>query len=92
MVVLEAWAKGRPVVAHRIGALPEIIGDGVDGLLVPENSPGELAEAILSLLKNPVRAGEMGWAGLQKLKERYSKNVWMDAMKPVLSNLTRMKA
>jgi glycosyltransferase involved in cell wall biosynthesis len=92
MVVLEAWAKGRPVVAHRIGALPEIIGDGVNGLLVPENSPGELAEAILSLLKNPVRAGEMGRAGLQKLKERYSKNVWMDAMKPVLSNLTRMKA
>ena len=92
MVVLEAWAKGRPVVAHRIGALPEIIGDGVDGLLVPENSSGELAKAILFLLENPVRAGQMGRAGLEKLKERYSRNVWMDAIKPVFSNLTLRKA
>ena len=92
MVVLEAWAKGRPVVAHRIGALPEIICDGVDGLLVPENSPGELAEAILLLLKNPARAGQMGRAGLEKLKERYSKNLWMDAIQPIFSNLTRMKS
>jgi glycosyltransferase involved in cell wall biosynthesis len=92
MVVLEAWAKGRPVVAHRIGALPEIIADGVDGLLVPENSPAELAKAILLLLENPSRAGEMGRAGLEKLKQRYSKKVWLDAMKPIFSSFTRMKA
>jgi len=92
MVVLEAWAKGRPVVAHRIGALPEIIADGVDGLLVPENSPGELAKAILLLLENPSRAGQMGRAGLEKLKQRYSKNVWLDAMNLVFSSFTRMKA
>jgi glycosyltransferase involved in cell wall biosynthesis len=64
----------------------------VDGLLVPENSPGELAKAILFLLENPARARQMGRAGLEKLIERYSRNVWMDAIKPVFSNLTRMKA
>lgn len=87
MVVLEAWAKGRPVVAHRIGALPEIISDGVDGLLVSENSPEELAEAIRSLLQNALRAREMGEAGWEKLKSRYSQKVWLETITPVLSNV-----
>jgi starch synthase len=85
MVVLEAWAKGRPVIAHRIGALPEIISDGLDGLLVSENSPEELAEAIRSLLQNPEKAAEMGRAGWEKLKGRYSQNAWMETIKPILS-------
>ena len=87
MVVLEAWAKGRPVIAHRIGALPEIISAGLDGLLVSENSPEELASAILSLLQNPERAGEMGRAGWEKLKGRYSESTWIETMKPVLSQV-----
>jgi glycosyltransferase involved in cell wall biosynthesis len=85
MVVLEAWAKGRPVVAHHIGALPEIITDGADGLLVPEDQPEQLGEAILSLLQNPVRAERMGHDGRKKLREKYSRKTWADAIRPVLS-------
>lgn len=87
MVVLEAWAMGRPVVAHAIGALPEIIADGVDGVLVSENDPEDLAGAILSLLKNPGTAGGMGRAGSEKLRNRYSRNVWMESIRPVFSKL-----
>ena len=84
MVVLEAWAKGRPVVAHRIGALSEIIKHEENGLLVSENSPPELAEAILSLLNNPTKAAEMGRAGSEKLAKKYCKNLWLGKIEKVL--------
>lgn len=87
MVVLESWAKGRPVIAHRIGALEEIVSDGTDGLLVPVDEPGSLAEAILSLLKNPARGQAMGHAGAEKLRHQYSKQGWQDAMKGVFAHL-----
>jgi len=91
MVVLEAWAKGRPVVAHHIGALSEIIADGVDGLLVSDHQPEQLGEAMLSLLQNPVRAQQMGHAGREKLKGKYSRKTWLDAIRPVLSEAIRAK-
>jgi len=89
MVVLEAWAKARPVVAHHIGALPEIITDGIDGLLVAQDQPEQLAEAILSLLQNPVRALQMGHAGREKLRGKYSRKTWSDAIRPVLSRAVK---
>jgi len=83
MVVLEAWSKGRPVIAHRIGALPEIISHGSDGLLVSPGHPAELADAIRSLLLKPEPGRSMGLAGLQKLKEKHSKLTWQDAINPI---------
>jgi len=66
--------RGRPVVAHSVGALPEIVDHGVDGLLVSENDPEELAGAVLSLLDDPSRAAAMGCAGSGKLRERHSRD------------------
>ena len=91
MVVLEAWERGRPVVAHRIGALPEIIAHGTDGLLVGQENPQELAEAILSILTNPTAGESMGRAGRKKLQERYSKKTWQDAIRPVFENLNALR-
>jgi len=87
MVVLESWAKGRPVIAHRIGALEEIVSDGTDGLLVPVDAPGALSEAILSILDNPDRGQAMGRAGADRLKIQYSKTRWQNAICGVFSNL-----
>ena len=53
-----AWEK--PVVATRVGALPELVADGVGGLLVPPRSPGALASGILRLLRDPAAARRMG--------------------------------
>jgi len=86
MVVLEAWSKGRPVIAHRIGALPEIISHGSDGLLVPQDNPQELADAIHSILTNTTFGEAMGKAGLKTLQERYSKQIWMDAIRQVFED------
>lgn len=60
MVVLEAFASGVPVVASRIGGLPEMITDGETGFLVPEGSPRDLAEALERLLGDPALRLELG--------------------------------
>lgn len=49
LVLLEAMAVGTPVIATRVGGVPEVVEDGVTGLLVPPADPGKLAKAILRL-------------------------------------------
>lgn len=77
MVVLESWDKGRPVVAHRIGALPEIIDDGQNGTLVNLDSPQEMADAILAILENPQQGEMMGKNGIAKLEHDFSRDKWL---------------
>lgn len=55
-----AYSFGRPVIATKVGGLPEAVEDGKSGLLVPPASPDDLATAILKLLENPTLADEMG--------------------------------
>ncbi len=63
LVALEAMALGKPVVAARVSALPEIVMPEETGLLVSSGSEAELAEALLSLISDPPRAERMGKAG-----------------------------
>ncbi len=49
-VLVEAFCRGRPVVATRVGGIPDVVSDGVEGLLVPARDPDALAEAIIRLL------------------------------------------
>ena len=58
--VIEAIACGLPVVATRVGAIPEMVTDGVNGYLVPAREPRALAEAIGALVKHPGRRHPMG--------------------------------
>ena len=63
IVFLEAMAAGLPVVACRAAAIPEVVEDGVTGLLVPPRDPGSLADALEVLATDPGRARAMGDAG-----------------------------
>jgi glycosyltransferase involved in cell wall biosynthesis len=66
-VLAEARAAGVPVVASAVGGVPELIDDGVDGLLVPPASADALASAMLKLLKDPAAAAAMGERGRQRV-------------------------
>jgi glycosyltransferase involved in cell wall biosynthesis len=71
LVTLEAMALGKPVVAARVSALPEIVVPGETGLLVSSGSEAELADALLSLISDPSRAGRMGRAGKARAREEF---------------------
>ena len=55
-----AYTFGRPVIATKVGGLPEAVEDGKSGLLVSTSAPDELAEAILKLIRDPKLAVQMG--------------------------------
>ena len=68
--VLEAMRAGLPVVATRVGALPEMVQHGVTGLLVTHDD-SDLAHAIGTLLDDPVRAEQMGAAARERFETVY---------------------
>ncbi len=63
LAAAEPLARGRPLVATRVGAIPELVRDGVTGLLVPPASPPALGAAVLRLLDSPALATALGEAG-----------------------------
>ncbi len=72
LAVVEAAAAGLPIVASRVGGIPEIITGGYDGLLVPPADPHALAAAIQELLDHPERARQLGQNARQTAFERFS--------------------
>ena len=63
LAAAEPLARARPLVATRVGAIPEMVRDGVTGLLVPPADPPALAGAICRLLEAPDAAASLGQAG-----------------------------
>jgi glycosyltransferase involved in cell wall biosynthesis len=70
--VLEAMASGTPVIASRIGGLPEVVRDGETGYLVTPGDVDELRDRIAELVADPSRARRMGEAGRQLVIERFT--------------------
>ena len=62
-------ACGLPVVATRVGGLPEVLEDGVTGLLVPAADPAALSEAMVKTWNDPGRCDRMGRAGRRRAEE-----------------------
>ena len=72
LINLEAMACEAPVVASAVGGIPEVVEDGVTGLLVPPARPDDLAAALRLVLDDPARARAMGAAGRKRVEERFS--------------------
>tara|TARA_R110002094_G_scaffold53566_5_gene64926 strand:- start:1034 stop:2242 length:1209 start_codon:yes stop_codon:yes gene_type:complete len=69
--VLEAMAMGLPVVATRVGGNPELVEEGVTGMLFPVGNVSALSTALLALVENPLRCCQMGRAGLQRVERDF---------------------
>jgi glycosyltransferase involved in cell wall biosynthesis len=75
MVLLEAMALSRPVVASRTGGVPEIIEDGKSGLLVEPGNPMAIAEAIESLIRQVKKADQLGINGRVRVTRNFTASV-----------------
>ena len=72
LAMCEAMACGLPVVATRVGGIPEFVRDGEDGLLASPGSVVELRRAILKLVHEPVRARNMGQSAREYVQMKCS--------------------
>jgi len=83
LVVLEAWAKERPVVAYAKGALPELIHHGVNGLLADPFSVEALANNIQELIDKPDLGLRLGKAGNLRLRDEFNRELWLSRINAV---------
>ena len=72
MILVEAMVQAKPVIASRIGGIPEIVDDGVTGLLFEPGNSEDLAEKIQYLWDRPDLCRKMGQAGREKALREYS--------------------
>lgn len=68
IALLEAAARGKPLVAGRHGGVPEVVEDGANGWLVDPHDPAAVADAVLRLLGYPAEAAAMGVRGREKVE------------------------
>ena len=88
IVFLEAMAFGKPVIGPNYGAPMELIRHGETGLLVDPEDPASVAEALLSLLNEPDLAREMGKAGSEWVRRRYSCDSFRERLQKILTAST----
>ncbi len=88
-VIAEAMASGLPVVATNIGAIPEIVEDGVSGVLVPPHSPSALADALQMLVQQPERRRSMGDRGLQLAHRDHDARRNIESVLELMTGLSR---
>jgi glycosyltransferase involved in cell wall biosynthesis len=90
LVYLEAMNYAKPVIGCRTGGVPEVVENGITGVLVEPGSPKALAEAILSLLNSPEKMREMGLAGRQRLLERFTYTTMAKSFEEVFRETVRL--
>ena len=80
LTVVEAMAWGCPTVAANVGGIPEILVDGVNGLLHRSEDPSDIAAKIIRLLTNPVEAAELGRRAASDCERQFYPDVVADRL------------
>jgi len=83
LTILEAMALSRPVVASNVGGIPEVVEDGVTGLLVPPHDPDALAAALIRLLVDHPYADMLARAGHDTVHDRFCVQLMVKAIETI---------
>ena len=89
--ILEAMASEKPVVATRVGSVPETVRHGVTGILVPPGDAGGIAAATIELLAQPDRAAVMGRAGREEVLAHWSIDRMVQGYEDLIAGIYREK-
>jgi glycosyltransferase involved in cell wall biosynthesis len=87
MTVLEAMALARPVLAPRVGGIPDAVGDGRTGRLVPRGDTDAFADALVELARDPALLRAMGEAANRGYRERFTLDAMTERYADVLREL-----
>lgn len=91
IIILEAMAQAKPVVATRVGGIPELVDNLNTGLLASSEEPKEMAEAILYLIKDNALAIKMGEQGLEELIRQFPLEKMIQDTENIYLKLTKEK-
>jgi glycosyltransferase involved in cell wall biosynthesis len=92
LVIPEAMAHGVPVIASRIGGLPELVEDGVTGLLFAPGDADELADRIAILVRDPALCRKLGEAAWNKVARSRSSRHYFDRLMAAYEKAIRMRS
>lgn len=90
LVALQAMQMGRPVIASRVGGLPEIVENGVTGLLVAPDDAPAMADAIQEVLRDPEMAARMGAAAQSRARQKFDFNLFVDAYEAAILDIVTL--
>ena len=91
VTLLEAMACGLPVVATKVGGIPEVVQEGVNGALVPASNPQALAEALGLYATDPARVSTHGAAARLSIERHYSVAAMVGAYTALYDRLSNTK-
>lgn len=89
LALLEAMANGLPVIAARIGGIPELVEDGVTGLLFEPGNEKELAQKMTELWDDPERCSKMGTQARRKARRNHSETTYWERLRAAYSRAGR---
>ena len=92
LVVLEAQALGKPVVASAVGSVPEMIQDNESGFLCEPGNVSAFCQRILELLESPDKRAAMGAAAQRAVRQRHDVDTMINAYVEVFQNLHQLRS
>jgi len=89
--ILEAMACAKPIIASRVGGIPDLVDDGINGILIPPNDSRALAQNLIKLLNDESMRRKLGAAAKEKVSVRYDVNTMVEQISRVYADLIRQK-
>ncbi len=90
--LLEAMAMAKPIVATRVGGIPEAVVDGVTGRLCPPDDPGAMADTIAAVIEDPKALQEMGEKGRERAEKLFDRELVTDRIERVYAQLVNERS